>query len=212
MATLVRPRSSESVLIDDVSWELYDLAAREMCHGGTRMVYDNGKLEIMTVGRHHELIKTSAARIFEYLAVEFDWPLNGLGNVTLRRRDLRIGLEPDECYYIVTPLPEPDSTDLGAELNLLKCPPPDLAIEVEVTRASIDKISIYQRIGVAEIWRWTGDAFIVLHKQPDGEYAQRATSHLLPALDMTLLASLTKVAVDKGQPEAMRQLRAQLRT
>jgi Uma2 family endonuclease len=211
MATLVRPRLSESVLIEDVSWELYDLAAREMCHGGTRMVYDNGTLEIMTVGRHHELVKKSAARILEYMAVELDWPLNGFGNVTLRRRDLCIGLEPDECYYINTPMPEPDSTDKGAELNLLKNPPPDLAIEVEITRSSVDKISIYQRIGVCEIWRWTGDGFIILHKQPDGKYAHINNSMMLPDLDITLLASLTTLAIEHGQPAAMRALRNRLR-
>ncbi len=206
MATLVRPRSHESVLIDDVSWELYELASNEMCHGATRMVYDNGRLEIMTVGGKHEMVKTAAARVLEYMAVEFDWDVNGLGNVTLRRRDLLVGLEPDECYYIVSQMPPIHD----GELDIRNYPPPDLAIEVEVTRSSIDKISIYKRLGVREIWRWAGDRFLVQERDPDGNYHDRADSALLPALDLSMLAEFTLRAINEGQPAALRALRQRI--
>lgn len=206
MATLVQPKNQQSVLIDDVSWELYELASNEMCHGATRMVYDNGRLEIMTVGGQHEMAKTAAARVLEVLAYEYDWEVNGLGNVTLRRRDLRVGLEPDECYYVTSPMPPIEE----GELDIRNYPPPDLAIEVEITRSSIDKISIYQRLGVQEIWRWTGEGFRVLFRESPGNYVTKESSQILPDLDLSLLAEFTLVALQQGQPAALRALRKRI--
>ncbi len=203
--TLVRPRE-QSVIIQDVDWNMYSRLLDEMGHGATRMVYDNGVLEIMTTSPKHELVKTVAARVLEYMATEFDWPIDGLGNVTLRRRDLQIGLEPDECYYISTPSPEP----VEGELDLLTNPPPDLAIEVEVTKSSVPKVSIYAQIGVREIWRWTGDRFVVLERNAEGKYDEQPKSALLPALDLALLAEFTLLALRDGQPAAMKSLRQRL--
>jgi Uma2 family endonuclease len=204
MATLVRPAE---VMIEDVSWELYDHFLRDMGHGATRMVYDDGRLEIMTVLPEHEEIKKAAARLLEYWAVEAGWPLVGFGNVTLRRRDLRIGLEPDECYYIVTPRPR----STKGELDLLSNSPPDLALEIEVTQSSIGKVSIYAQIGVREIWRWTAQGFLVLERDADGQYQQRDQSRLLPDLNLATLSELTLLAIKDGQPTALAVLRGRLR-
>ena len=34
-------------------------------------------------------------------------------------------------------------------------PPPDLVIEVDITRSSLDKLSIYAALRVPEVWRYT---------------------------------------------------------
>ncbi|HEX8342668.1 MAG TPA: Uma2 family endonuclease [Tepidisphaeraceae bacterium] len=148
----------------------------------------------------------SVAGTGDNLAVEFDWPLGGLGNVTLRRRDLRIGLEPDECYCIVTPMPEASAEGL----DLLSSPPLDMAIEVEVTKSSIGKLPLYAQIGVREVWRWTGTAFVVLERGADGEYHERASSGLLPALSLEMLSEWTSRALNNGQSVALRLLREKL--
>lgn len=196
------------LVMDDVTWEMYDHFLQDFGHGGTRVVYDNGMMEIMTVGSDHECVKTAAARLLEFWAVEKDWPVNGYGNVTLRRKDLRVGLEPDECYYIITPPP----TSSRGELDLSIYPPPDLAIEIEITRSSIGKTSIYARIGVPEIFRWTGDRFIVLERLPDGDYAERDRSRFLPDLSVDELSELTRLAIQTDQPTALKALRDRLRS
>jgi Uma2 family endonuclease len=37
--------------------------------------------------------------------------------------------------------------------------PPDLAIEVDVSRSSIDKLAICAAIGIPEVWRYAGVAW-----------------------------------------------------
>jgi Uma2 family endonuclease len=121
---------------------------------------------------------------------------------------LLVGLEADECYYIQTPVPPAEPV----ELNLKTYPPPDLAIEVEVSRGSLDKVSIYGRLGVGEVWRWTGDRFVVLVRQTSGAYIEQAASACLPDLPMEQLGELTRLGIEQGQPAAVRALRDRLRS
>lgn len=204
MSTLVRP---DGFVMQNVSWTSYTQLADEIETGGTRIIYDQGQFEIMTTSAQHEQVKKITARLLETWAYENDWPVTGWGNVTLRRRDLRVGLEADECYFIETPVPPATP----GEFDLMTYPPPDLAIEVEITRSAIDKISIYARLGVPEIWRWTGEQFIVLHRQDDGQYAIRDASRFLPDLPMADLGELVRLALRTDQLTAVRTLRDRFR-
>src|SRR5580658_8497022 len=102
----------EHSISDGVSWEAYEQTLRDMeaqhCHA--RVTYDQGKMEIMTRGNRHERNNSAIRRLIEIYAFELDIPVGCLGSVTLRRRDLLKGLEPDECYYITRELP-PESND-----------------------------------------------------------------------------------------------------
>ena len=204
MGTLVRPND---LLMENVSWVSYVTLADEIENGATRMTYDNGQLQIMTTSSEHESVKKITARLLEYWATEKRWPVTGWGQVTLRRRDLLVGLEADECYYVTTPVPPA----MPGEFDLTVYPPPDLAIEVEVSRSAIDKVSIYARLGVGEIWRWTGQRFVVLARGPDGQYGERTESVCLPQLPMDTLAGLVRHAIEHGHPAAMDVLRDRLR-
>lgn len=64
---------------------------------------------------------------------------------------------------------------------------PDLAIEVVLTSGGVDKLAVYQRLGVREVWFWHQGHFEVYHLR-DGVYEAIASSELLPRLDLTLLA------------------------
>jgi hypothetical protein len=59
-------------------------------------------------------------------------------------------------------------------------PPPDLAIEVEVTRGALDKLPIFAALGVPEVWRFDGQAVHVHVLEPIGSYAESEASRLLP--------------------------------
>lgn len=207
MATVISPAENESFTMYNIPWASYTHLADEIENNNVRVTYDNGCLEIMTLSYEHEGVKTIASRLLETWAYEKNWPVTGCGQMTLRRQDMLIGLEPDECYY-VRPDPPPMMPGL---FDLHTYPPPDLAIEVEVSRAAVDKVSIYARLGVPEVWRWTGERFVVLQRGTGGQYAERSASALLAELPMDVLAELVRFAIEHGQPAAVRRLRDRLR-
>jgi Uma2 family endonuclease len=93
-------------------------------------------------------------------------------------------LEPDECYYLAHEQ-EMRGKD---ELDLSVDPPPDLVVEVEVSRSALDRLAIYASMGVPEVWRCDGHLLIVHALQGDGTYAVQTHSTNFPFLPMEKLA------------------------
>src|SRR5260221_9741069 len=60
--------------------------------------------------------------------------------------------------------------------------PPDLAIEVEVSRSILDRLAIYSKLRIPEVWTFDGEALQILVLQPDGRYAEASVSRCLPQL------------------------------
>jgi Uma2 family endonuclease len=96
--------------------------------------------------------------------------------MTIRRSLLGRGFEPDNCYYVQH---EPQMWD-KKRINFKLDPPPDLAIEVEVTRKLLNKTEIYAAFRVPELWCWTGNALKVLELSSGGQYVARETSLCFP--------------------------------
>ena len=132
----------------------------------------------MTVGRKHEIIKMAISRLLETYAGEMRIGIEGVGNVNCRRAGLDRGLEPDECYYVT-------SVYQGAEdkLDLDNNPPPDLAVEVEVSSSIGTRAALYAELGVPELWRFDGKGVIVL-ELVEGTYRLAERSRFFPALDL----------------------------
>lgn len=156
-------------LLHGVSWSTYE-RLREELGDGLHLTYLNGTLELMSPSFPHEHAKKLIARLLEAWALESRVPLNGYGNVTLKRAGER-ALEPDECYCIG---------------NVEQTP--DLAIEVVVSKGYVDKIAVYQSLGVREIWTWQEGSIAVLELLGD-RYVLRADSKVLPGLDLALLSA-----------------------
>src|SRR5439155_310836 len=81
------------------------------------------------------------------LADELGLPLMRGGSTTLRRRRKQRGLEPDRCFWIAN---EP-AVRAVRDLDLRIHPPPDLAVETDVTNSSLDRMGIYAALGVLEV-------------------------------------------------------------
>src|SRR5207302_1383935 len=88
-------------------------------------------------------------RFIDVLTEEFHLPCRAGRSVTLRRRRKRRGLEPDNCYWIANAA----RLQGKVRLDLRTDPPPDLAVEVDVTASSLDRMSIYAALRVPEVWR-----------------------------------------------------------
>jgi hypothetical protein len=96
-------------------------------------------------------------------------------------------------------------------LNLRTDPPPDLAVEVDVTRSSLNRLAIYAALGVPEVWRVDvpGLTFHVL--QADGQYAESPVSRSFPAVAATDIAGFLALLGRQEENEILRQFRAWVR-
>ena len=141
-----------------------------------RITYDRGELEIMTLSPQHERFKHLLGLIVLALAEGFALPIAGFGSMTFRRRGQRRGLEPDECFWI-----QHEAAVRGRDqIDLRTDPAPDLVIEVDITRSSLNRLAIYARMNVPEVWRHDGQTLAFLVRQSNGEYAAAAQSQAFP--------------------------------
>jgi len=180
--TTAKPADPQYQLLRGQTWQDYQRALADRERGGRRyrITYDRGVLEIMPVGAPHERRKKLLAMLVEAFMTETAVPFAALGNWTCQREDLDRGLEPDECYYV-----QNESLVRGREdVDLERDPPPDLAIEIEVSRSALNRVSIYEALGVPEIWRYDGETLTVLVRGDDGRYTATETSRALPSLPL----------------------------
>ena len=97
--------------------------------------------------------------------------------MTCKREDIEKGFEPDNCFYVQN---EPRMWQ-KMEIDLTIDPPPDLAIEIEMTRSAIKKItSIYAAFGVPEVWRFDGNK-LQAYELIEGGYQPRESSLCFPS-------------------------------
>jgi Uma2 family endonuclease len=68
------------------------------------------------------------------------------------------------------------------ELDLLTDPPPDLAVEVDVTHKSLSRLEAYGKLGVPEIWRHDGKKLQFLKLDARGNYTPVKRSLAFPRL------------------------------
>jgi Uma2 family endonuclease len=190
------------VVLEDVTWDLYQQMLAGIGDGHTRLTFDQGRLAIMSPLPIHEQIKKVLARLVEAYADATDIAVEGLGSTTFKREDLQKGLEPDECYYIAHAL----QIMRKEEIDLAVDPPPDLAIEVDISRPGIARQPIYAAIGVPEIWRYDGTRVIPLHLI-HGHYESADHSLAFPDLPMDLVNEMVRLALTQSQTAAMKAFR-----
>jgi len=159
-----------------------------------RVTYLEGVIELMSPSRHHENDKKRFARLLEAWAEESGIELEGVGSWTLKSASEERGAEPDECYTVGR-VPQSDDDR------------PDLAIEVIWTSGGIDKLEVYRRLGVREVWFYERGALSFFELRGD-RYDALARSELLPGVDPELF---TRCMAEPTQAAAVRALRAAMR-
>jgi Uma2 family endonuclease len=167
----------DSVVLHGIPWTLYRRLRRTPENYNIRMTYDGGELEIMSPSVEHEGIATLLGNLITVWALEFRIPFRSCRTMTIRRSLLERGFEPDNCYYVQH---EPQMWN-KKKVRFKTDPPPDLAIEVEVTRKLLNKMAIYAAFRVPELWSWRGDELKVYEFTPQGEYVARESSLCFPA-------------------------------
>jgi Uma2 family endonuclease len=175
-----RAAGRRSVVIENVDWETYERLLEAFGERrGVRLAYDSGALEIMApIGFEHEGDKDVLGDLVKALGRAFRLPVRGGGSVTVRRKEAEKGIEPDNCYWVAN---APRLAGVR-RLDLTVHPPPDLAVEVDVTTNSLDKLRLYAGLGVPEFWRLDGDEIHFFRLGPGGAYAEVPASVAFPGI------------------------------
>jgi Uma2 family endonuclease len=176
MATVATPAAEQRVLLQ-VSWETYErLLADSPDAAGPRFTYDEGILEIMVLSAQHEQPNYILARLAEEVATELSIDVCPLRSTTFKREELQKGFEPDSAFYIGR-----RSAFWNTEVDAAVDPPPDLVIEIDVSRSSLPRFPIFAAFGVPEVWRYDGQR-VSLWRLEAGSYVEVERSVALPAV------------------------------
>ncbi|MFQ4136074.1 Uma2 family endonuclease [Nodosilinea sp. PGN35] len=127
----------------NISWQTYRSLIKDFeQEPAIRLTYDRGSLEIRIPLDPHETFKKLLGRLIEAATEELGLEIRSMGSRTCDREDLAKGLEPDQCYYIQH---EVEVRGL-AQIDLAHCPPPDLAVEIDITSSSLNPMAIYSAL------------------------------------------------------------------
>ena len=142
-----------------------------------RIAYDNGTFEIMTPLPEHEYYKEAIGISIQDIAEELDINYESYGSTTWKREVRLAGIEPDNCFYF-----QNEAKIRGRlEFNLNQDPPPDLALEIDMTHKSLNRFPIYARLGIPEIWCYDSGELKIYQLQQE-TYGEVETSSVFPML------------------------------
>jgi Uma2 family endonuclease len=189
MATVVAT-GEQRLLLHDIGWQTYETLLKEFDERPIRMTYDRGSLEIMTLSHGHENYAELLGLFIIVLTGELRIPRHSGGSTTFRRETLQRGLEPDKCYWIQNELAMRGKKDFDIETD----PPPDLAIEVEISRSALNRLAIFAALGVAEVWRFDADVLEVHCLETGPKYAKCDHSPTFPHLPIRELAEFLRAS------------------
>jgi Uma2 family endonuclease len=178
--SVASPQTESRVLLSRVAWSTFEALLAENDCRGTRFTYDRGYLEITSPSYKHERISRLLGRMIETLTEELGIAISTGGSTTLKDELKQRGLEPDECYYVANEPRMRGRDDYDPAVD----PPPDLAIEVDISRSSLNKLAIYADLGVPEVWMHDGAALRVYQLKSEGGYAPQERSPSFPFLPL----------------------------
>ena len=199
--------SEQRTVLQNISWQTFVALLRETgSDRGTRFAYDCGTLEIMTPLYEHENPKIQFDRFIFALAEELEVEIKSAGSMTLKRQEVNRGIEPDNCYYIQT-----EPTVRGRqELDLETDPPPDLAIEIDITSSSVNKFEIYLALGVPELWRYNGQD-LKFYQRLEGQYVECEFSTAFSLISVTEMSRFIEQSKTIGEIALLKSFRAWVR-
>jgi Uma2 family endonuclease len=167
-----RPMGDHFVHLDGTFDDYEHLLAMRGDRSAPRLAYLEGVIEIMSPSREHESIKSWIGRLVETWCLHVGLRFQTYGSWTLKERKEDRGVEPDGFW--VFGVEKPDR--------------PHLAIEVIWTAGGLDKLEIYRKLGVREVWVWRRGAIAVYALRGE-RYERLEASEVVPGIDLDQLAS-----------------------
>jgi Uma2 family endonuclease len=197
----------QHVVLTGVSWASYEQTLDEIGNRSIRVSFLDGVMEIMSPLPEHDAIKMAISDLIASLATERGIPRKSYGSATFRREDKAAGAEPDGCFYFG----DIDKVRGMKRFDPLTHRPPDLWIEVDLLNPSVPREPIYARLGVPEVWRYSGDRLAVRLLNADGFYVDSATSRVFPFLPMTDFTTFIPKMLEGDETQVLLEFREWVR-
>jgi Uma2 family endonuclease len=206
MTTLLRisqieTLAGQSTVLHEIDWQQFESILQDLGDKRrSRIAYLNGVLEIALPLPEREKIKVLIRDFVQVLMDKMEIDFEGFGSTTFKRVDKLAGLEPDDCFYIQNNVAMRGIRKLDMTID----PPPDLAIEVDVT--SKTKFDVYRVLGVPELWLY--DQTLKIYILRDGEYVESELSPIfgdIPIRDV--IPQFLEMSLSQGRSTAMKAFR-----
>jgi Uma2 family endonuclease len=197
----------QRILLRNVSWEEFEAILQELSdHGSTHVAYYDGFLELMFPSREHEYFKQTISIAIEDIAETLELDYESYGSTTWRLQTKQAGLEPDNCFYF-----QNEARVRGKlQFDLAQDPPPDLALEIDITSQSLERFPIYARLGVPELWCYDTGVLKIYQLQA-GESVEVKQSAIFPQLEIGALPQLIEDQRSSGRLALRRSIRQWVR-
>jgi Uma2 family endonuclease len=203
----LQPPAEQLIRLSFIDWPTYVAYSDGLGPRRVRVTYADGEMELMTVSREHELAKTLLARLVEALSEELEIEAEGAGSMTFRREDLLRGMEPDECYWI-----QHESIMRGrTSFDPQRDPAPDLGIEVEISRSTMNRMEIYAKLKIPEVWTWDGQTLRFFGLVRGRRYEEITHSRAFPMLKAEDLQRFLTPKAGISQASVVRSFRLWVR-
>ncbi|KZL49407.1 hypothetical protein A2T98_12890 [Nodularia spumigena CENA596] len=197
---IVKP--GQEMLLQDISWQQLENILAEMGEKrSARISYSDGWLEIMVPLPEHEKDKEYIGDLVKILLETLQIDFEPFGSTTLKNEQMQQAVEPDTCFYI-----QNQAAVIGKNrLDLTVDPPPDLAIEIDIT--SRTRFDNYEILGVPELWRYTKQGLEISVLQ-EGKYIKVLSSPNFPNIPIVeLINEYVQQCLTIGRSQAMRNFR-----
>lgn len=176
--------AGHQILLKDVDWQAFENIMAELGdkRNVPRISYSEGYLEFMSPLAVHEFDKEIINDLVKILLEELSIEFNALGSMTLKSPKVRKAVEADGCFYIQNEFLVRGKDRIYLETD----PPPDLAIEIDITsRTHFDN---YEKLGIPELWRFDGNQLhisilqnsVYQNSEISRQFPQFAIKHLIP--------------------------------
>lgn len=202
----LRIQPGQQLLLEEVSWQQFENILTELGeHRAARLSYSNGRLEIMLPLPEHEKAKEMIGDMVKILLEARQIAFESLGSTTLKNERMTQAVEPDTCFYI-----QHQAAVIGKNrLDMSIDPPPDLAIEIDLTsRTQLDN---YRILGVPELWRYRQQA-LQIHILQGGQYVESDSSSAFPGIPIIELVNrAVRQSQVSGRTQAIQAFRSWVR-
>lgn len=180
-------------------------------NAGVRLVYVDGRLTFLTASRRHDWYAERLGELVKFFASTTGLNWEDSGSATYRLGDKEVGVEADKAFYLGA---NADLMKGSVNIDLSTQPPPDLAIEVEISHPADDALLVYGRIGVPEVWRFDVKSWKCSFCQriQTGTFESSSQSRVLPFLKSIDVEEQLRLADAMGAARWFAQLAEWVRT
>ena len=199
--------SDQRVIFHDVPWETYVGLLNARGEGVVRLTYHRGVLEIMTLSQLHERLSRLLHNFIKVLSKEYSFEVASVGSTTMHAELRRTGAEADESYYISHESNVREREEFDPAID----PPPDLAVEIDLSSSSSRRMLVYAELGIPELWRFDGEQLTFKSLAGDGQYHTIAQSMAFPGLSSADLAGFVRRRGTVGENALEEELRQWIR-